>query len=95
MEEKQPTEKNPAQKPEAKQSNTLAIVALILAFIIAPIGLILGIIALIKAIKSKNQTSLILSIISLVVGFFGFITWSAIVMVVIQGLSEEQIQNIE
>jgi len=91
----QPTQPQPA----TKQKNTFAIVALVLAFIIPPLGFIISIIALVKSLKTKNQTSKILSIIGLVIGFFGsiffIISIGAAVMVVIQGLSEEQMYEIE
>ena len=52
----------------SKQTSILAIVALILSIIISPVGLILGIIALIRINKNSNLGGKGLAIASIIIG---------------------------
>lgn len=58
----------PQQPP--RRTNTLAIIALILAFLIAPIGLILGIVALTQ-IRKRGESGTGLAVAGVVVGAIG------------------------
>jgi Co/Zn/Cd efflux system component len=71
------------QTPPASQTTSgLSIAGLILAFIVAPIGFILSIVALVK-IKSSGQKGKGLAIAGVIVSVLGMIGWALIIATII------------
>jgi hypothetical protein len=68
--------------PAATNSNTFSIVALILAFLVSPVGLVMGVIANTKSKKAGQKNGLALAAIIIgALGVVGIVLW--IVMVVV------------
>ncbi len=61
------------QTPQKQGASALAILALVFSLIFFPVGLILSIIALIQANKTKNQTDKILAIIALIISIIAIL----------------------
>lgn len=65
----EPAPTNTAQTPASQKTNTMAVVAIILAFLIPFVGLILGIVAL-SQIKKRNEGGKGLAIASIIISAF-------------------------
>lgn len=58
------------QPPQPRRTNVLAVLALILAFVVAPVGLILGIVAL-SQIRKRGESGTGLAVAGVVIGAIG------------------------
>jgi len=83
-------QKSMQKENESKESNKLATLSLIFAFLLPPIGVVLAIIALIQ-IHNKKQKGLILALIALILGptltIAFIVSIAAILLVRIFGIS--------
>lgn len=82
----------------SEKRNVMAIIALVLAFFIPPIGLILGIIALVQVSKSKEKgmvVAIIAITLSVVMSIVYFVTISALLLVLIQSTTTGMLDSIE
>lgn len=66
-------------QPPPRRTNALAIVSLILAIVIAPVGLILGIVAL-SQIKKRAESGTGLAVAGVVIGTIGTLFWVGITL---------------
>ena len=66
--------------PQPGRTNVLAVLALILAFLIAPIGLILGIVALTQ-IRKRGESGTGLAVAGVVIGAIGTLFWVGVTLV--------------
>ncbi len=71
----------PYQQPPTRRTNTLAVLALIFAFLIAPLGLILGIVAL-SQIRKRGESGNGLAIAGIVIGAIGTLIVAGMVLLV-------------
>ncbi|MCD4557737.1 DUF4190 domain-containing protein [Schaalia sp. lx-100] len=81
------------QQPAVQKTSVLAIVALILAFFVPPVGLIIGIIALVK-LKSSGEKGRGLAISSIVVSVISMILSIVMIVMMLKVFSQLQ-QGIE
>ncbi len=71
--EQQTTPSEPQQTAGGQQTSVLAIISLIVSFLLGPIGLILGIIALVQINKDPNLKGKGLAIAAIVIGSLGLV----------------------